>query len=278
MSTWSGITLVFVPPWITVGANVVCVHEYTTRDRPSGSVAGEIAQLVVLRGGRRGTRAGTACPRRSRATCRRSGSAGRYSCEAPHDLGRRDHGVVGAERLRRVPGRPAHSELRPVRALLVDHHRQAGAHRRRDLEAARLGQHVVGVHRVALVLDQPLGAPRAQRLLVGDGEVGERAARLEAGVGEPPEGERHRGGLVEHVDGAAPPDEPVDDLGAEGIAAPPVGVHRHDVGVPHQQQRRRRSDRCPRCGRRGCCGRVGARSARCRGRRPRGSCRAGRRS
>ena len=38
MSTWSGITFVFVPPWITVGANVVCVHEYTTRDRPSGSV------------------------------------------------------------------------------------------------------------------------------------------------------------------------------------------------------------------------------------------------
>jgi hypothetical protein len=31
MSTWistlSGITFVFVPPWITVGANVVCVHE-----------------------------------------------------------------------------------------------------------------------------------------------------------------------------------------------------------------------------------------------------------
>src|SRR6266511_1181461 len=38
MSTLSGMTLVLVPPWITVGANVVWVHEYTTRDKPSGSV------------------------------------------------------------------------------------------------------------------------------------------------------------------------------------------------------------------------------------------------
>ena len=159
--------------------------------------------------------------------------------QAPDDLRRGDNRIVGAERLRRVSGRPAHSELRPVRALLVDHHREAGSGGCRDLEPARLGQHVVGVHGVALVLDQPLRAPCAQRLLVGDGEVGERSARLEAGIGKPPERQRHGRGLVEHVDSAAPPDEPVDDLGAEGIAAPPVRVHRHDVGVAHEQERRR---------------------------------------
>ena len=38
MSTWSstrsGMTLVFVPPCTTVGANVVCVHECAMRDEP----------------------------------------------------------------------------------------------------------------------------------------------------------------------------------------------------------------------------------------------------
>ena len=46
---------------------------------------------------------------------------------------------------------------------------------RRHLEAARLGDDVVGLHRVALVLEQVLGAPRAEVLLVGDREVDERA-------------------------------------------------------------------------------------------------------
>ena len=110
---------------------------------------------------------------------------------------------------------------------------------RRHLEAARFGDDVVGHHRVALVLEQVLGAPRAEVLLVGDREVDERAARREARAGEVAERDRHRRGEVEHVDRAAAPDLAVDDLAAERIAPPAVGVHRHDVGVAHQQQRRR---------------------------------------
>ena len=58
-------------------------------------------------------------------------------------------------------------------------------------------------------------------------------------VGEAPERDGHRRGEVEHVDRAAAPHLAVDDLAAERVALPAVGVHRHDVGVAHQQQRRR---------------------------------------
>ena len=49
----------------------------------------------------------------------------------------------------------------------------------------------------------------------------------------------HRRGEVEHVDRAAAPHLAVDELAAERIAPPAVGVRGHDVGVAHQQQRRR---------------------------------------
>ena len=35
----SGMTLVFVPPWITVGAKVVCVHAWNCRAMPIGSAS-----------------------------------------------------------------------------------------------------------------------------------------------------------------------------------------------------------------------------------------------
>ena len=57
--------------------------------------------------------------------------------------------------------------------------------------------------------------------------------------GEGPHGDRHRGGEVEHVDGAPAPDLAVDQLAAERVAPPPVRVDGHDVGVAHQEQRRR---------------------------------------
>ena len=62
---------------------------------------------------------------------------------------------------------------------------------------------------------------------------------LKPAVGEAPERDRHRRGEVEHVDRAAAPHEAVDDLGAERVARPAVGVHGHDVGVAHEQQARR---------------------------------------
>ena len=93
-STWSGITLVFVPPCTTVGANVVCVHACAWRASPSGSSASapskssgsrsaavisgvevhaldELAPRLVDLRRRAGTRRCGARPRpRSRARCR----------------------------------------------------------------------------------------------------------------------------------------------------------------------------------------------------------------
>ncbi len=105
-------------------------------------------------------------------------------------LGRSDQRVVGAEGLRAVPRRAPDPDLGPERALLRHENREARAHRRRDLEAAGLGQHVVGVDRVALVVEQPIGAPPAQGLLVGDREVDQGAAGPEPAVGEATEGDR----------------------------------------------------------------------------------------
>src|SRR6185436_17509615 len=56
---------------------------------------------------------------------------------------------------------------------------------------------------------------------------------------QPAHGHRHRGGEVEHVDGAAAPHDAVHQLAAEGIALPAGRVHRHDVRVAHQHERRR---------------------------------------
>ena len=98
--------------------------------------------------------------------------------EAAHDLGRGDERVVGAERLRPVAGRArarvSFDQNVPFSPTSTGRRVPVG---RRHLEPARLGEHVVGVHRVALVLEQPVGAPRAVRLLVGDREVDQRALR-----------------------------------------------------------------------------------------------------
>ena len=52
---------------------------------------------------------------------------------------------------------------------------------RRDRDAAGLGDDVVGPDRVALVVDEVVRAPGAERLLVGHREVDERALGAEAG-------------------------------------------------------------------------------------------------
>ena len=44
-STESGITLVLVPPWMTVGANVVCVHACAWRASPIGSSSQKSASV-----------------------------------------------------------------------------------------------------------------------------------------------------------------------------------------------------------------------------------------
>ena len=89
------------------------------------------------------------------------------------------------------------------------------------------------------MLDHVLGAPSAEVLLVGDREVDERAPRCEAGPSEVAERDRHRRSQVEHVDRAASPHVAVDDLARKRVALPTIRVDRHDIGMAHQQQRRR---------------------------------------
>ena len=110
---------------------------------------------------------------------------------------------------------------------------------------AELGQHVVGADGVPVVVEDVLGAPAATGFLVGDAEVDQRPPRAEPFDGKAAERHGHRRRRVEHVDRPAPPhlDGPVsgaDQLAAEGIVRPAVGVGRHDVGVPHQAQCRSR--------------------------------------
>ena len=63
--------------------------------------------------------------------------------------------------------------------------------------------------------------------------------------GDAGEGQGHRRGLVEHVDRAAAPHLAVDDLAAERVAGPLVGVDRDDVGVARAAAASARSGRCP---------------------------------
>ncbi len=110
--------------------------------------------------------------------------------------------------------------------------------RAREEDAARLGDHVVGLHRVAFVVDQVARSVGAEGFLVGDREIGERALRAEAVLGQPSHRHRHRRREVEHVDRAPTPHLAVDELAAEGVVAPALGVGRHHVGVAHEQQAR----------------------------------------
>ena len=93
------------------------------------------------------------------------------------------------------------------------------------------------------MVEHPLRSPHAAGLLVGDTEVDEVALRLEATAGEVSEGDRHRGGQVQHVNRSATP-HLFDTVGvaneftAEGVTAPAVGADRHDVGVAHEAERR----------------------------------------
>ena len=158
-----------------VGAKVVCVHACAWRASPIGKRLAELGE--VLRVEERRVPLGPEVDTFDEAAPRVVNERGRLELgEAAHDLGRGHERVVGAERLRRVTRCAVHRDAAPVRALLADDHRQARTARRRHLEAAGLGDDVVGHDRVALVLDEVLGAPRAEVLLVGDREIHERAA------------------------------------------------------------------------------------------------------
>jgi hypothetical protein len=89
------------------------------------------------------------------------------------------------------------------------------------------------------VLEEPVGTPPTEGLLVGDREVDQGSLGTEAASSQATDGDGLRRGEVQHVDRAASPDEPVGDLGRERVSRPPVRVDRNHVGVSHQQQRGR---------------------------------------
>ena len=155
-----------------------------------------------------------------------------------HDCGRGHQRVVGLVRHRAVAGCAANAQAAPGDTLLADVDRDVRLVLGTAVQAALLGQHVVGADRIGLVVGHPLHAVRAARLLVGDGEVDQVAAGAEPTGGEVAKGDRHRRGEVEHVDRAAAPDLAVDQLATERIARPSALVDRHDIGVAHQAQAR----------------------------------------
>ena len=187
MSTTSGIVFVFCPPCTTLGDMVVCVSAWHIRATGTG-MCSRVAKIVSVE-----VRPSRISSGRSiAATWARQMSsmwaAGRYADEAAHDLGGLDQCVVGAERHRSVSGRPVHSESAPGEALLADVHRHRSVTVVADgRPATEFGQHVVGVDRVPVVLDHPLGSPDAAGLLVGDAEVDEVA------LGSEPLGRRAAG-------------------------------------------------------------------------------------
>jgi hypothetical protein len=157
------------------------------------------------------------------------------------DNGRcRDQGVVGAQRLGGMARLAVDAQPAPAAALLPDHHGQAPATRAVEWDATGLGDEVVALDGVGLVLGEPAGAVGAEGLLVGDSGKDERSFRPEAAAGEAVEGHRHRRRDVEHVDGTAAPHLALDELAAEGVARPRVGIRRHDIGVTEPAERRRR--------------------------------------
>ena len=277
MSMTSGIVFVFWPPWITFGDTVVWVQAWAMRAWSGGSDGEGVADRRRVRQ-RRAQVVGQVDRREARRPQVVEPSRCAERGEAAHDLGGGDQRVVRSVGHRAVARRAVDAQPPPREPLLGDVDRDVAhpvvADRR---VAAGLGQHVLGADGVPVVVEHVLGPPVPAGLLVGDAEVDQRALRPEALRRQLPERHRHRRRDAQHVDGAAAPHLAVDQLAAERVARPPVGVDGHDVGVAHEAQRRARRDRCPRCGRRSTCVPAGCRSGRRRGRRLRGTSAAGRR-
>ena len=139
-----------------------------------------------------------------------------------------------------MAGGAGHGEAPPVRALLAHPQGQDVAGARGDGHAAVLGDDVIGLDRVGLALHQVAGAVGAPCLLVGHGQIDERAPRAKVAPGEPARGHGHGRGEVEHVDGPASPHDAVLELAPEGIAPPAIRAHGDDIGVAHEEEPRGR--------------------------------------
>ena len=128
---------------------------------------------------------------------------------------------------------------------------------RAGVQAAVFGEHVVGTHRIGVVVGHPARTVGAARLLIGHREVDQVCGRAEPArrglVSQPAKRHSHRGREVEHVDGASAPHFAVDQFAAEGVVPPPFRMNGDDVGMSHQAQGRgsgvrardSRHHRCP---------------------------------
>ena len=175
ISTLSGMTLVLVPPVMTVGANVVWVHACACRARPIGSswqnsVRRLSSSSAALNSAPKSTpsmkrrHVSWMCVGGSYSASRRTTSAAVTSALSVRN---------GCDACPGVPGTVMRHQYEPFSPTMTGRRGPCGG---RHLEAARLGDDVVGLHRVALVLDHVLRAPGAEVLLVGDREV-DRACR-----------------------------------------------------------------------------------------------------
>ena len=144
---------------------------------------------------------------------------------------------------------------RPVPGLTVGDELQPGHPLLRGLDQVEPKVVVHGQREPAHLTDRLLAAldaaPRcsstiqrapfsAARLLVGGEHQPERPTRRGAGPGPGTDHAEQHGVEVLHVDRAATPDAPVDDLAGERRHRPVLGVRRYDVQVPVDQQRAQR--------------------------------------
>ena len=231
---------VFWPPWTTFGEIVVCVAAWQVRASGGGrtSIVSQIARRVEQAGadlvGHR-HRLNLGLPHLGDLRLRP------VDRQAAHHLGGLDQRVVRAERHRAVGRGAGDAQPPPGDALLAGVHRDAAHAVLADGgPSTDLGEHEVAGDRVPVVLAHPLRTPSAAGFLVGHAEVDQGALRPPARAGQLAERHGLRRGDVEHVDRAAAPHLAVDQFTAERILRPAVGVHRDDVGVAHQAQRRRR--------------------------------------
>ena len=159
--------------------------------------------------------------------------------ERVHVASRLDERVVRDPGHRGVAAPAVHAYEERRRHLL---RRRAQVHRapvQDQPRAAALVDRVVAAGGVRMGLDEP-DEPvpvRAAHLLVGDRQEHEVAGGLEPFAHE--RGERHRGrrGLVLHVERAAPPHLPVDEVARPGIPVPLGWVGEHGVRVREEQER-----------------------------------------
>ncbi len=101
--------------------------------------------------------------------------------------------------------------------------------------AAALVDREFGVDQVLVVFPDIPGAVGAAGLLVGEGDEDEVARQGNAGFLDRDERGQLGGDLPLHVDGAASPDEVVDEIPGERVALPLVRLNGDHVDMTHQQ-------------------------------------------